>query len=51
MSRDQAGADTDSRLVRIAEAIVKGWSVDWIWEEQAFGAGIVGHRVGVELTF
>jgi serine/threonine protein kinase/tetratricopeptide (TPR) repeat protein len=39
MDSDRVGADTDPRLVRIAEAIVEGWSVDWAWEEQAYPEG------------
>ena len=32
---NDSGVDPDPRLVRIAEAIVEGWTVDWGWEERA----------------
>ena len=35
MSPKGGGADSDPRLVRIAEAIAEGWTVDWAWEERA----------------
>ena len=35
MSQKGDGVDPDPRLVRIAEAIAEGWTVDWTWEERA----------------
>lgn len=35
MGRRSDEADPDPRLVRIAEAIAEGWTVDWTWEERA----------------